>query len=219
MSKTKRTCGLDQRWLHYYLDGEFSPAEERVIETHVERCPDCRRELNWLRATEAAMSVAEVPAPPADFTAQLMTRAAAEGALIQPEAHRSRLGWARRVTHQTTLGFRYAWQVVPEVSVPESWRDQAGDTVRQGAATTGRGAWRVSRRLLRRSEEQPELARSRAGDVISQGAATTGRGAWRVSRWLLRRQRRPEELEPSRSRFSLARLGLSRFRLVGQPSH
>jgi len=215
MSQTRRSCGLDQRWLHYYLDGEFSPAEERVIETHVARCADCRRELDWLRATEAALTIVEAPVPSADFTARLLARAAAEGALIQPQMDHSRLDSVRRVTQQAASGFRYAWQIVPDVSVPTDWQARTGAALRQGAAATGRGVWRVSRRLVRRTAEQPEPARSRAGEMISQGTMATGRGIWRVSRRLLRRQRRPEA-EPPRGRLSLPRLRLPGLRPAEQ---
>jgi len=162
MTKTKRTCGLDQRWLHIYLDGDFAPAEERIIETHVARCADCQRELAWLRATESVLTTVETPAPPADFTARLMARAAAEGALIQPKVDRSRWASIRRVARQATAGFWYAGQVLPKVSVPESWRDRAGVALGRGAATTGRGAWRASRWLLRRQRRpEPEPKRGR----------------------------------------------------------
>lgn len=214
MSMTRSTCGLDRRWLHYYLDGEFSPGEERVIERHVERCADCRRELGWLRATEAALTAVEVPVPPADFTARLMARAAAEGALIRPAADRSRLARVRRVTNQAMAGVRYVWQMVPEVPVPASWRARTGAALRRGMAVTGRGFWRVSQRLVRRP---PEPSGRRASDMIRQGTTATGRGIWRASRQLLRRQRR-SEAEPQRGRFTLPRLRLPGPRLTRQPS-
>lgn len=200
----KKTCGLDQRWLNFYLDGEFSPGEVRAIETHLAQCPACQQELGWLRATEVALAMVETPAPPADFTVRLMARAVAEDALTQPEASRSRLSNARRIAAWTTSGLRYTWQslprqLMPKVSVPESWRERSGDVVRQGAATSGRGTWRISRWLLRR-QRQPEAQQTLApGRIVGRSAATTGRGAWRVSRWLLRR-------------WSL------RLRAIGQPS-
>ena len=42
---TARTCGLDQQWLHIYLNGDLTSAEGRIFETHLQRCADCRQEL------------------------------------------------------------------------------------------------------------------------------------------------------------------------------
>ncbi|MBU0494130.1 MAG: zf-HC2 domain-containing protein [Chloroflexi bacterium] len=160
MSELNRPCGLDKRWLNYYLDGDLAAAEKRVIEQHTERCAYCRRELGWLQATEAALTTAEPPAPSADFTARLLARAAAEGTMAaQPAEKHSLLDRTGQRARQATIGFRYARRVVPDVSVPESWSEQAGDALKQGTSTVGRGTWRVSRRvsrwLLRRRQSAP----------------------------------------------------------------
>lgn len=160
-----RTCGLDRQWLHIYLNGDLTSAEERVLEVHLQRCADCQQELAWLRCTEFVLAAATpVPAPSADFTARLLARAAAEGMRMEPAASRSRLAGIRRVARRATTGFRYAGRGMPDVSVPKSWRERASDVLGRGVAATGRGLWQTSRWLLRRQrrpQTQPKPSRSR----------------------------------------------------------
>lgn len=59
-----------------HLDGQNSQAEEQALQAHLEACPHCRALLNDLEQTDRLL--AEVPAPPANLTAEIMKKVRAK---------------------------------------------------------------------------------------------------------------------------------------------
>lgn len=56
-----------QRLLPWFANGTLDDDERVVVETHLQACPDCRRELEWLRAVgDACTADADPPVAP-DF--------------------------------------------------------------------------------------------------------------------------------------------------------
>lgn len=65
-------CPERQVALQLLASGELSPAERAGLETHLERCRDCRRELAAYQALFAALPEMPQAEPPADLHDQLM---------------------------------------------------------------------------------------------------------------------------------------------------
>ncbi len=63
----KTTCQKTQEKLSEYLDGRLAPEERESIEHHVEACPECRRELESLRATLHLLHRVPVSPAPRSF--------------------------------------------------------------------------------------------------------------------------------------------------------
>lgn len=42
-------CGMEERFLHEYIDGSLEPLERIILEEHLGTCADCCRELNRLK--------------------------------------------------------------------------------------------------------------------------------------------------------------------------
>lgn len=60
-----RTCGVE-RYLTAYADGELPERLRRKVERHLERCADCARELDSIRASDRILRAnrpPEVPEP------------------------------------------------------------------------------------------------------------------------------------------------------------
>ena len=73
----------------------LDPAEERAFDEHLERCADCRRDLNALREAAAALAYApDAPAPPPALRARLLEQARAERPNVTPLRPRPSLRWA-----------------------------------------------------------------------------------------------------------------------------
>jgi anti-sigma factor RsiW len=49
-------CKDINKKLLFYLDNELSPREKASVEAHLASCPDCRRELESLAATQSVLS-------------------------------------------------------------------------------------------------------------------------------------------------------------------
>jgi hypothetical protein len=60
-------CGLIQRWLPDYPDGELSPFWRRRLEAHLQVCPACRQELEELQAVTQTFRQLPWPAPEPGF--------------------------------------------------------------------------------------------------------------------------------------------------------
>lgn len=69
-------CQYVESRLRAYLDGEISPAGERTIQAHLERCPGCRAAHERLIATVALIQDVEIETPPPHFSANLQLRLA-----------------------------------------------------------------------------------------------------------------------------------------------
>lgn len=62
------------RLLSAYLDTELFPEEMAEVRSHLAGCPDCRAEMEELRATRRLLSSLEAPEPPVGFVADLSLR-------------------------------------------------------------------------------------------------------------------------------------------------
>lgn len=62
------------RRLSAYLDTEISPEETAEVRSHLALCPDCRAEIEELRATRRLLGSLEAPELPQGFAADLRTR-------------------------------------------------------------------------------------------------------------------------------------------------
>ena len=60
-------CEKVRESLSAYLDGELSEQEREAVSAHVERCPECARELTALRQVSALYRRLEDPEPPVDL--------------------------------------------------------------------------------------------------------------------------------------------------------
>ncbi|MDR7485420.1 MAG: anti-sigma factor [Armatimonadota bacterium] len=74
------------RQLSAYLDGELSPEEMADVRSHLDRCADCREDLEAIRATKRLLGRLEPPPLPADFAEGLRARLARDAL--------RRLAWA-----------------------------------------------------------------------------------------------------------------------------
>ena len=68
-------CPEARERLSDLLDEALAPAELAEIRTHLDGCPDCRRELERLRATLGILSRVERPRAPAGFVDRVMAAA------------------------------------------------------------------------------------------------------------------------------------------------
>ncbi|MEW6386676.1 MAG: zf-HC2 domain-containing protein [Thermodesulfobacteriota bacterium] len=59
----KWRCGLIQRWLPEYLDGELRPFWHRRVETHLKVCAHCCQELEEIREAVAVFRGSPTPDP------------------------------------------------------------------------------------------------------------------------------------------------------------
>lgn len=50
-----------------YLDGELDDADAKALHAHLQDCPDCRKRLDTLRRSYAALEAIEAAEVPADF--------------------------------------------------------------------------------------------------------------------------------------------------------
>lgn len=84
----------DERVTLYYY-GELAAHEREAFERHLKGCPACAASLAELHAMRAALASRGRAAPPADFTARLMSRLDSNGAVAAfARPRRTRLAWA-----------------------------------------------------------------------------------------------------------------------------
>lgn len=69
-----------------FVDGEIDAATERLVERHLEECPDCRALVADLRTVRAAAFTLDRQEPPASLLASLQAKIAAERAATPPPA-------------------------------------------------------------------------------------------------------------------------------------
>ncbi|MDD5629422.1 MAG: anti-sigma factor [Elusimicrobia bacterium] len=63
--------------LESYAAGRLPGAEASRLEAHLRQCPDCSRELQWVRVLKAGVRKAPRPAMPPDLRAELLRLARA----------------------------------------------------------------------------------------------------------------------------------------------
>jgi len=73
-------CEAVEPLLSLYGDGMASPAEARLVETHLPGCESCRESLAWMQATRRALSGRPVQSPPAGLHARIAEAIAASDA-------------------------------------------------------------------------------------------------------------------------------------------
>jgi anti-sigma factor RsiW len=61
-----------------YLLGELSVEEERELELHLEECPECRRELDWVRQTHALLRQLATYEPPTELEGKVLAQVRGE---------------------------------------------------------------------------------------------------------------------------------------------
>ena len=104
--------------LSAYIDGELGPGQAEALEAHLGSCPDCRRHLEELRATVAALRdlpQQEVPRPFA-LTPQQLPRPAAKAPVALVLALTTGLRLAG-----VALAFALAVVLVVDLGGPETW--------------------------------------------------------------------------------------------------
>jgi outer membrane lipoprotein-sorting protein len=69
-------CQEVETRLRSYVDGEISPAGERAVQSHLERCKPCRAAYERTVATVALLQEVPLEEPPAHFSADLQLRLA-----------------------------------------------------------------------------------------------------------------------------------------------
>src|SRR5947209_4762062 len=70
-------CRQIHHWLDPYLDGDLAAPETERLESHVDACPTCRRELDALQTAERALRTPEFRAAPPGMLAEFHRRVAA----------------------------------------------------------------------------------------------------------------------------------------------
>lgn len=92
--------------LSAYLDEELPPPQLRLVEDHLEECPDCRRQLEGLRRVVRGLRRLEDLAPPPTLGQDLVRRIRLEP---QPRDLLQRLeGRIQNAPLQSTVGFTFA---------------------------------------------------------------------------------------------------------------
>ena len=69
------TCHDAREWLSALADDAVDPARRVEIEAHLAGCPECRLELDGLRATVGLLRRVEPPRAPVGFVDRVMERA------------------------------------------------------------------------------------------------------------------------------------------------
>jgi len=65
-------CEGIKELLSAYLDGELTEEESGTVRAHLERCPDCRREIEQFRKVSALYRDLDDPEPPADLEKRVL---------------------------------------------------------------------------------------------------------------------------------------------------
>ena len=68
-------CQAVQEKLNLYAAGELLPSVGAQIESHLQACPTCRKELARLRRLETLLRAATTPPVPEGFTARVLAEA------------------------------------------------------------------------------------------------------------------------------------------------
>jgi hypothetical protein len=94
-------CETIDPLLSLYADGMASRDESGRVEAHLLGCNDCRESLQWMRATQRALSARPVVAPPVDLHARIAVAIAASSAAPLPMSFQTRP--ARTFTRRPAL--------------------------------------------------------------------------------------------------------------------
>ncbi len=90
----KKCTGMEAKLAEMLLAPETVPAK---VQTHVDGCADCQRELEALRATMALLDDWKAPEPNPYFMTRFETR-------MNEERHAPRAGWFERLRTRWTYG-------------------------------------------------------------------------------------------------------------------
>lgn len=97
----------EREWIAAYYDGELSGERLRRMEAHLAACPECRAELEALRALSAMLAESPAPQPratPEQFVSQVMLRLPRTAPAASPAPLN---GWTQPLT--------LAWKLAPLV--------------------------------------------------------------------------------------------------------
>jgi len=130
-------CELIEPLLTLYADGFASPAETRLVDTHLPDCAGCRAALTWIQVTHAALASRPVAVPPPDLHSRIALAIASSPA-APVRLHSSRV-FALRVAYAaaaslTALGIALGlshslWHTQSQVGVKQTAPPQAIATV------------------------------------------------------------------------------------------
>lgn len=70
------SCRDFRKRISPYMDGELTGRAGRAVEAHIAACPDCRRELERLKAMQRTLAALETPPLPPFLSTRIMARAA-----------------------------------------------------------------------------------------------------------------------------------------------
>lgn len=68
-------CNQLQQNIDDYLDGELPPGEQRLADSHLTSCADCRNKLSQVQELRRALRALPVPPPSPDFTTRVLSKA------------------------------------------------------------------------------------------------------------------------------------------------
>ena len=136
------SCKLTQRFVPGYLDGELDLSRTIEMETHLESCGDCVRELERLRALRAAMQRTSLAyAAPAGLRERIQSSLpesipaslAAESARASERTRGGRpalyfLRWAGAIA-VLIVCVAVAWQILPGVHAPSGDQQLAAEVL------------------------------------------------------------------------------------------
>lgn len=135
------SCKLAQRFVPGYLDGELDLVRTIEMETHLESCGDCARELERLRALRAAMQRSSLSyAAPAGLRERIQSSlpeslpaSPAVEARSSPRAGGARpalyfLRWAGAIA-VLVVCVAVAWQMLPGVHTPSGDQQLAAEVL------------------------------------------------------------------------------------------
>jgi hypothetical protein len=94
METMKKCTAMEEKLADMLLDPEAAPAK---VKTHVAECNSCRKELEEMRATMAAMDAWTVPEPSPYFMTRL-------GARMREEREAPRQTWFQRIRARFVYG-------------------------------------------------------------------------------------------------------------------
>ncbi len=103
-------CANVRALLSAFVDGEISPRDRQLVESHLANCPECSAEVEALKAASSLVRSLPRPELPDDFHASLVRKVNAEAVAARTEAAHPRQGF------QGFRGFRFQLRTVAIVA-------------------------------------------------------------------------------------------------------
>ena len=99
-------CKKVSRYFNRYLDGELSKKRESEVQTHIEGCENCRKELDSLLQAQEMLNFISIPSLPDNLASRIMVEA------------RGRKSNTMNQEREKISLFRLAWQWFVASSMP-----------------------------------------------------------------------------------------------------